>query len=461
MNWQVKIQEVLDWRFQLGSLEFSILGLVHFLFLVFIVFLLAALARRLVRLRILSRTGMSAGLQDATARFVGYFVILIGLGISLQVMHIDIKSLAFLAGALGLGLGFGLQNIISNFVSGLIILIERPIQVGDRIEVGGLEGDVMEINARSTKIRTNNSITIIVPNSEFISSRVINWSHDDPKIRVPIPVGVACNSDPRLVEKALMEVASEIPDIMKEPPPGVRFMAFGQSSLNFELRVWTETMVRRKYRLISDVNFRIFEKFQKYGIEIPNPQLDIYVKKLPRQPPSDASLEHDVIGHLRKNRLFDCLNDEDIAQLAEKGRIRKYYPRQEIIRQGEEGDSLFIILKGVAEVRAGKEDSDTPRHLCTLGQGDFFGEMSMLTGEKRSATVIAEAESDIFELRKEALQPILQSNPCLAEEISKSLVRRESASSSKLESLASLPQVRDGEHVASKILTRIKSFFKL
>jgi small-conductance mechanosensitive channel len=283
MSWGEGFLNVLTYEFKLGSIQLSLLTLVEFLVLVGIVLIVARTIRKVLLSRVLSRTGMSPVLQQVVSRFAGYVVIFIGLIISFQVVGINLGSLAFLAGALGLGLGFGLQNIISNFVSGLIILVERPIIVGDRIDVGGLQGDVVEINARSTKIVTNDNITIIIPNSEFISSRVINWSHGDPKVRFSISVGVAYGTDPQLVKRALLEVAAESPAVLKDPPPAVSFRTFAESSLDFDLLVWNETHVHNKGALISEINFRICEKFKQLGIEIPFPQRDIHIKSDVRQ----------------------------------------------------------------------------------------------------------------------------------------------------------------------------------
>lgn len=278
MTWWEQLLALLTHEFKVGSVTLSLLAILEFLVLVAIVFCVAHVFKQYILTRVLSRTGMSPALQKVISRFAGYFVLMIGLFISFQVVGIDLGSLAFLAGAFGLGLGFGLQNIISNFVSGLIILVERPIVVGDRIDVGGIEGDVVEIKARSTTIITNDNISIIVPNSEFISARVINWSHGDPKVRFRIPIGVAYGSDPRQVERLLLEVAATVEDVMKDPPPAVRFASFGDSSLNFELCVWTCTLVHNKTRLISEINFRVFDKFKEHGIEIPFPQRDIHIR---------------------------------------------------------------------------------------------------------------------------------------------------------------------------------------
>jgi small-conductance mechanosensitive channel len=186
--------------------------------------------------------------------------------------------LAVIAGALGVGIGFGLQNIVSNFVSGLILLTERPIQIGARVDVGGTMGDVIRIGARSTTIVTNDNITIIVPNSEFITGRVINWSIGDPKVRFRIPIGVSYGSDPRVVERLLIEVAEANPHVLKNPEPTVRFVECADSSLNFELRVWSVDMVTRPGALRSELNFAIWDKFKQHGIEIPFPQRDLHLK---------------------------------------------------------------------------------------------------------------------------------------------------------------------------------------
>ncbi len=194
-------------------------------------------------------------------------------------------------GAVSLGVGFGLRNIADNFMSGLFLLVERPIKVGDRIDVGGLEGQVVEIRARSTTVRTNDNVDIIVPNSEFVSNRVTNLSHNDNLVHFRIPVGVHYRSDVHQVEAALLAAAQGCADVLAKPEPQVRFIGFGDSSLDFELRVWSESLYNRPNKLRSQVNFRIWEEFKRQGIEIPYPQRDLYVKEFPSAgtPPQPAA----------------------------------------------------------------------------------------------------------------------------------------------------------------------------
>ena len=198
----------------------------------------------------------------------------------MQATGLDLTSLAFLGGAFGIVIGFGLQNISSNFVSGLILLVERPIKVGDRIEVGNLFGDVTRIGTRSTWIRTNDNVIIIVPNSDFISNRVTNWTANDRQVRFSMPIGVSYGSDVLQVRDILLEVASAHPDILRDPPPEALFVAFGESSLDFELRFWTATRVQTPVSLKSDFYFEIFRRFTEAGIEIPFPQRDLHVRSV-------------------------------------------------------------------------------------------------------------------------------------------------------------------------------------
>ena len=265
--------------FQLGQTWVSLATMVQFVVIVLLVVLVSRVVRRLLRQRVLARTKLDLGIQYAIARIVSYIVLVLGLLIGLETLGVNLSSLAVIAGAIGVGIGFGLQNIVSNFVCGLILLTERPIQIGDRVDVGGTMGGVIRIGARSTAIVTNDNITIIVPNSEFISGRVINWSIGDPKVRFRIPVGVSYGSDPHLVEKLLLEVADSNPHVLKNPAPSVRFVEFADSSLNFELRVWSVEMVSRPGALRSELNFAIWDKFKQHGIEIPFPQRDLHLKE--------------------------------------------------------------------------------------------------------------------------------------------------------------------------------------
>jgi len=224
------------------------------------------------------RANLEHGIASAIGSITRFVIILIGSIIIIQSAGIDLSALSILAGALGVGIGFGLQNITNNFISGIIILFEKPVKVGDRIEVGEIAGDVINISVRATTILTNDNISIIVPNSEFISNKVINWSHNDRNIRFKVPVGVSYNEDPEQIKKILLQVGLDNPNVLKNPEPFVFFEGFGDSSLDFILAVWTATYTDRPKTLKSELYYEIFRRFRENKIEIPFPQRDLHIK---------------------------------------------------------------------------------------------------------------------------------------------------------------------------------------
>lgn len=262
----------------IGSSEFNLYGMLLFFISLFLLFVVAEWIKRLVSLRLLTRYVNEPGTRQSLGTILKYFIVSIGLFVIVQSTGLDLSALGIMFGALGVGIGFGLQNITNNFISGLIILFSRPIKVGDRVEVGNTVGDVVDISARATTINTNDNITMIVPNSEFISNMVINWSHNDRSIRFRIPVGVSYKEDPAMIKKILLEVAAEHLGVLKNPPSDVIFSEYGDSSLNFMLLVWTTEYINRPSILKSDLYYAIFEKFKLHGIEIPYPQRDLHLK---------------------------------------------------------------------------------------------------------------------------------------------------------------------------------------
>lgn len=228
-------------------------------------------------LRLLERRGYSVGV--ASAVHIGrYLALALGTLVIVQSSGIDLSALTVLLGALGVGLGFGLQAITSNFLSGIIILLERPIKVNDRVDVGGLTGTVRHIGVRATTIVTNDEIAIIVPNSEFISERVTNWSYTGSRIRCRIPVGVAYGSDVEQVREVLLAVARAHPGVEQESKADVILIGFGESSVDFELWVWTRSYIQLPTIFRSELNFAIWHALKANGIQIPFPQRDLHIR---------------------------------------------------------------------------------------------------------------------------------------------------------------------------------------
>lgn len=244
--------------------------------------------RRILVNKILTKRDIAIGTRESIGTIVKYILVLAGIFSILQTNGIDLSAFGVLAGAIGVGIGFGLQNITNNFISGLIILFEQPIKVGDRIEVGEVNGDVVKISSRATTIITNDNISIIVPNSKFIDSEVINWSHNEHRIRFNFPVGVSYKENPEKVKRILLEVANSNPGVLRSPESDVLFDSYGDNSINFNLRVWTTSYVNKPKVLRSELYYEIFRRFAEENIEIPFPQRDLHLRtgfeNLPKTP---------------------------------------------------------------------------------------------------------------------------------------------------------------------------------
>ena len=268
----------LSWNAPLPGVNLSLVQIFLLIALLIAVFWISSRTKRFLFNRFLAKSGLDRSLQYAIAQIVSNIVLIVGIFIVLDNAGIHLGALTVFAGAVGVGVGFGLQNIASNFISGLVILAERPITVGDRVEVAGIAGQVQHIRARSTVIVTNDNITMIVPNTKFIDSPVTNWTYGDPRVRFRLPVGVAYGSDVNKVREALLAAASENPNTLKDPAPSVFLEKFGENSVDFELVVWSSEMSYRPRRYRSDLNFAMEEKLRDAGIEIAFPQRDLHIR---------------------------------------------------------------------------------------------------------------------------------------------------------------------------------------
>ncbi|MGA7935876.1 MAG: mechanosensitive ion channel domain-containing protein, partial [Kovacikia sp.] len=247
MNWFViRIQEVFSElsnffatpMFEIGNKQYSLSLLLTLILVIITVFWVSRSLSNWLKRGVFIRLGLDRGTREVIASLIQYLLTVLGLIIVLQTAGVNLSSLTLFAGVLGIGIGFGLQNLASNFISGLTLLVEQPIRVGDFIEVENLLGTVESISIRSTTVRTQDGVFVIVPNIRFVEHNVVNWSYRDPRCRIHVPVGVAYGSDTLLVSEALLEAARQDPKVLNDPAPRVWFKGFGDSSLTFELLVW-------------------------------------------------------------------------------------------------------------------------------------------------------------------------------------------------------------------------------
>jgi small-conductance mechanosensitive channel len=262
----------------LSGVPVTLLSLLLLVFTFAATLVLARITRAAVRRFVVRRGGAaSAGLGYALGRVAQYIIVIIGVIIAFDNIGLSLRAIAAAGAVLSVGLAFGVQNIIQNFVSGLILLIERPVQQGDYVQIGDTLGRVDEIAMRATRVISRDGITVIVPNSELITGRVINLSSPNRIHRVHVAVGVAYASDTSLVREVLLVVAAAHPSVLKMPEPKVFFRAFGDSQLDFELSVWIDEPDEDP-DVSSDLRFAIDAAFRARSIEIPFPQRDLHIK---------------------------------------------------------------------------------------------------------------------------------------------------------------------------------------
>ncbi len=264
--------------FKIGGLAVTPLFLLKAVLFVVVLITVSHLIQRYLLGRLFRHLRIAESQKFALGRFTTYALFFGGMFIGLQSLGVNLSSLVVFGGAVGVGVGLGLQNVVSNFVAGLILLIEQPIRMGDRVETSDTLGDVVRIAARSTWIRTNDNVVMIVPNSNFINNPVTNWTANDPNVRISLPVGVGYSSDPEKVRAILLAAALKHPDVLKTPPPDVIFTDYGDNSINFKLRVWTAQHAHTPQVLKSDLYFALFKQFNEAGIELPFPQRDLHLR---------------------------------------------------------------------------------------------------------------------------------------------------------------------------------------
>ncbi len=270
------ISDILIYEIKIGTISLTLGGLTGMVLIFIGAYLSAGLIRIIFENHTLIKNKLSKGIAFAISSTIRYLIIIFGVILGLAYAGVDMSKFSLLAGALGVGIGFGLQNIVNNFISGLILLYERPVEVGDIIEVGELMGEVKSIGVRASRVKTYDGAEVVVPNGNIISNDLINWTLSDNRRRIDIRIGVAYGTDPNKVLKLLQQVAVEHDKVLVDPPPRPLFVEFGDSSLNFRLLCWTSFEVGLGVK--SDIFVSIYNALTNAGIEIPFPQIDLHIK---------------------------------------------------------------------------------------------------------------------------------------------------------------------------------------
>ncbi len=417
--------------------------------------------------RILPQVGVQSSSSLAFQRVIFYLMAGIFTLIALRLVSVPLTVFTVLGGALAIGLGFGAQNIVNNFISGWILLAERKVTIGDLIEVESKVGHILSIGARSTHVRRPDGIEMLIPNSLMLERTVINWTLSDTDIRTTVRVGVQYGSPVDTVIELMKTSVVEHEKVLPRPEPIVVFDDFGDNALIFDVYFWVRTNQEMTLRLVrSDIRQMLDKLLKSAGIVIAFPQRDLHwhaddpieVKMIASESSEAAPKSTtDLCGLLQEVDLFRTLNRDELSQLAPHATRHDYSPGEAIVRQGDEGSSLFVIDQGL--LRVSVEEKGQSKKVAQLLPRQFFGEMSLLTGETRSATVSAVTRTVVHEISSEMLAPILSSRPEIAKQLSVALARRKAEIESHTATLKD-PSARQ-RTLAADIRSRISTFFRL
>jgi small-conductance mechanosensitive channel len=434
------VNQVLNTPFlNFGSASLTLSAIAQF-FLVLLIALLFSLGfKRIFANQILSRLGLKQGTRESIATITSYSLATILVLILLQALGVNLASVAVLAGSLGIGIGFGLQDITRNFISGIAMLVERKLKVGDFIEWEGLSGYITEISLRSTVIRTITKRHIVIPNSNLVGSQVINWTYNDFKGWVPVNVSVVHESDPILVIEALLDSAYLEESVSYEYPPEVFFTGFGQNSLDFVLWIWVDR-VDLKHKTESSLRFIIDQNLRQHHIRLASPRYDLWHRN-PNVVVQSSVEEYEDHAHvqravatfsdaypkpvavrdlLQQLPYFGDCNTLELRKLVEIGHRRRLEAGEVLYEAGEPGDKFYVILLGAVKYSINGEDQPT-----IMRAGQFIGEFSLMLGIPRTVTVMAIEDTTVFAISPDGFKKILHSQPRLYDMIVQEMGRHE------------------------------------
>lgn len=436
--------------FELGSTEVTLQLLLALSLWLTLIFIAIGLLKNFLKRQLLIKVGMDANNREAIGTLVSYALGAIAIIVAVQNSGLNLSSLSIILGGLGVGIGFGVQHIADDFISGLIMLFERTLKVNDLIELDdyrfeGLLGSIVEVKLRSTIIRTLDNGDVVIPNSQLIKNRVLNWSYDTPIARLKIPVGVAYDSEPTLVTELLLKSAYMEPAVSSQPMPRAMFMAFGEDALEFELWVWVD--INQRFDIQSSLHFIIEHNLRQHNIEIAFPQRDVWIRNpqalqtlqqqaavtpaapaAPSDPPHSESPPRSrwekSLGHrpaqlspritlrdlLKQVSYFADFSNLELRQLIEIGYRERHPTGAVLFHEGDPGDTFYILLDGKVDIIAEQLD----RHLATLEPGQFFGEVALLLGVPRTATACVAEDALVFVINQPSFSKLLRRHPEVA-----------------------------------------------
>jgi small-conductance mechanosensitive channel/CRP-like cAMP-binding protein len=395
-------------------------------------------------------------LREVVALVIFLIALLIVLSVGYHAER-ELKGVLAGSGIAAIILGFAGQNLVGGIIAGMSLQINRPYKVGDWLQVGERFAEVMEINWRSTRLRTNDNIYLDIPNNEIVRQTIINLHYPTQLHAMRIRVGVEYGAPPNRVKDALFRAAMSAHGVVQDPPVRVFLVDFADSAVIYEIKFYMLNHAR--INEINDaVRTNVWYELKRQRITIPYPIRTLQVQR--RVSPALDEDHAEAREILRGQSLFGCLSDEQIDSLVKQSRLNHFGRGERVIEEGAEGESMFVLLRGAAQVSVSKNGSAIP--VATLRSGDCFGEMSLLTGERRSATVRAEGDAYVMEISKPIMADILRQAPDCLNQLSEILAKRKIETEGIIKETTSAAEqtAKENEYRAT-FLRRLKTFFEL
>ncbi|WP_072620650.1 cyclic nucleotide-binding domain-containing protein [Spirulina major] len=422
------IQTLQNPLLQIGDTEVTLLWILQIIFAFLIVFLVSRTLKTFIKYKLLARLNIDLSSREAISSFGSYIIGFLGLILVLQGTGFDFSSLIIIAGGLGVGIGFGLQNVTNDIISGITLLLDQKVKVGDFVEFEKVTGTITGIFIRTTIIETLDEKQLIIPNSHLTTTKITNWTSRKNGGWISIEIDVDKHSDPLVVTEILLDCASLERDIATQPTPEVALCKVSGTGYTFVLWAWTPE-VAQYYSIQSSLYYSVeyflrqaninlakqriqLERIEPFHLRIDRPlrnTIDATTFPPPEEPKSTHYLHH----YLYQVPYFEHFNDLEMRQLIEQGYRQRLKADEILFQEGDKGDSFYIILSGSVDVFAKNLD----RSLQTLKRGQFFGELALMLGIPRTASVRALEETLVFAINQHGFQNLLQQHPQLGKQI--------------------------------------------
>jgi small-conductance mechanosensitive channel len=462
--------------FKAGDDSISLLWLLKLVLSLLLVVVLTNLLKRLLRDYVLLRLKFSQGSREAISTLISYSIGSLSFLVVLSVNGLNLASLAVVLGGLGVGIGFGLQDLTKNLVSGLTLLLEGKLQVGDYIEFQNLSGYIKEIAMRSTIVRTFDGGDVVIPNSSLVGNQVLNWSYKNFTGKLHLPVGVAYDSDPILVTEALLSCAYMEPSVLYDPPPRVIFKGFGENALNFELWVWV-SQIDNGITVRSALNYIIEYNFRQAGIKIPIPQRELWLQSpAALTVPNGLNVQNDgqtdvaiaakmpqpvsIRGVLKQLPYFQNTSDIHLRSIIESGYRKMLADSEVLFKEEEMAQAVYVVLLGEIQIKSNRLN----QLIKIYRTGEFLSETPIMLGVPYITTAYSVGDTTVFVIPKGNFEKLLRACDRLSEVFAQEVVKEQMEYSElrqQLQDLGYLEMTDNHHNFVNWVQNRLKQLFSI